>query len=64
MPRIQQCVAVKGSQKWLQKLVNKKTDLFNSFIRTKFNLPDIDTITWLSLLQKMIFQSARYASRR
>jgi hypothetical protein len=50
MPRISQGPAVKGSQKWIQKLVNEKPDLLNSLIRTRLNLPDTDTITWLSPL--------------
>jgi len=48
MPRIFQGPAVKGSQKWIQKLVNEKPDLLNSLIRTRLDLPDTDTITWLS----------------
>jgi hypothetical protein len=48
MPRINQVPAVKGSQKWIQKLVNEKPDLLNSLIRTQINLPDTDKITWLS----------------
>ena len=48
MPRIEQGPAVKGSQKWIQKLVNEKPDLLTSLIRTQLNLPDTDTITWLS----------------
>ena len=48
MPRINQVPAVKGSQKWIQKLVNEKPDLFNLHIRTQLNLPDTDKITWLS----------------
>ena len=48
MPRINQVPEVKGSQKWIQKLVNEKPDLFNSLIRTQLDLPDTDTITWRS----------------
>jgi len=48
MPRIEQGPAVKGSQKWIQKLVNEKPDILNSLIRTQLNLPDTDTITWRS----------------
>ena len=48
MPRIQQGPGVKGSQKWIQKLVNERPDLLNSLIRTQLDLPDTDTITWLS----------------
>jgi len=50
MPRISQGPAVKGSQKWIQKLVNKNPDLLTSLIRTELNLPDTDTISWLSPL--------------
>jgi len=48
MHRIQQALGVKGSQKWIQKLVNEKPDLPTSLIRTKLDLPDTDTITWFS----------------
>jgi len=48
MPRIPQGPGVKGSQKWIQKLVNEKPDLFNSLIRTQLDLPDTDKITWHS----------------
>jgi len=48
MPRIPQGPAVKGSQKWIQKLANEKPDLLNSLIRTRLNLPDANNITWLS----------------
>jgi len=48
MPRIEQVPAIKGSQKWIQKLANEKSDLLNSLIRAQLNLPDTDTITWLS----------------
>ena len=50
MPRISQGSAVKGSQMWIQKLVNEKPDLLNSLIRTQLNLPDTDNITWHSPL--------------
>ena len=50
MPRIQQGPGVKGSQKWIQKLVSEKPDLLNSLIRAQLNLPDTDKITWLSPL--------------
>jgi hypothetical protein len=50
MPRIQQGPGVKGSQKWIQKLLNEKPDLLTSLIRTRLNLPDTDNITWLSPL--------------
>ena len=43
MPRIEQGHVVKGSQKWIKKLVNEKPDLITSLIRTHLNLPDNDT---------------------
>jgi len=48
MPRISQIPAIKGSQKWIQKLVNEKPDLLNSLIRTQINFPVTDTIIWHS----------------
>jgi hypothetical protein len=48
--RIPQHLAAKGSQKWIQKLVNEKPDLLNSPIRTQLDLPDTEKITWLSPL--------------
>ena len=48
MPRIKQGAGVKGSQKWIQKLVNERPDLLTSFTRTQLDLPNTDTITWLS----------------
>jgi hypothetical protein len=50
MPRIEQGPGLKGSQKWIQKLVNEKPDLFNSLIRAQLDLPDTDKITWHSPL--------------
>ena len=48
MPRISQGSAVKGSQKWIQKLVNKEPDLLNSLIRTQLDLPSDEEIHWYS----------------
>ena len=48
MARISQGPGVKGSQKWIQKLVNERPDLLTSFTRTQLDLPNTDTITWLS----------------
>jgi len=52
MPRIEQDPAMKGSQKWIQKLVNEKPDILNSLIKTQLNLSDTDKITWLSPLEE------------
>jgi hypothetical protein len=46
--RIPQHQAAKGSQKWIQKLVNEKPNLLTSSIRTQLDLPDTERITWLS----------------
>jgi len=46
--RFPQKAGLKGSQKWIQKLVNEKPDLLNSPIRTQLDLPDTEKITWLS----------------
>jgi len=46
--RIPQNQAAKGSQKWIQKLINEMPDLLNSPIRTQLDLPDTEKITWLS----------------
>jgi len=50
MSRIEQGPAKKGSQKWIQRLVDKKPDILNFLIREQLNLPDTDTIIWLSPL--------------
>jgi len=51
MTRITQPAARKGSQKWIQKLVNEKPEVLNSHIRMKLNLSDNETIKWLSPLK-------------
>jgi hypothetical protein len=48
--RIPQQRAARGSQKWIQKLINEKPDLLNSPIRTQLDLPDTEKTTWLSPL--------------
>ena len=48
MSRIPQHLAAKGSQKWIQKLVNEKPDLLNSPLITQLDLADTEKITWLS----------------
>jgi hypothetical protein len=50
MPRIEQGIAIKGSQKWIQKLVNEKPKMLNSLVKEQLNLTDTDSITWLSPL--------------
>ena len=48
MSRIPQQQAVKGSQQWIQKLVNEKPDLLNTPIRSQLDLSCTEKITWLS----------------
>jgi hypothetical protein len=48
--RIPQHRAVKGSQKWIQKLIKVKPNLLNSPIRTQLGLQGTERITWLSPL--------------
>jgi hypothetical protein len=50
MSRIPQEMAMKGSQKWLQILVNRDRDLLDDLLRTRLQLSAHDTITWLSPL--------------
>jgi hypothetical protein len=52
MPCVCQAPALKGSQKWIQKLVNEKPAILNSFIREQINLPETDIITWLSFISE------------
>jgi len=59
MPRIPQGPGVKGSQKWIQKFVNEKSDLLNSLIRTQLDLPDTDKITWHSPIAEDVFAEYR-----
>jgi hypothetical protein len=40
--------AKKGSQKWIQRLVNDHPDLLNSQIRTRLNLTEDEDINWIS----------------
>ena len=43
--------ADKGSQKWIQILVNQRTDKINNKIKIGLALPDNETIEWLSPLE-------------
>lgn len=45
-------MATKGSQKWIQILVNQKTDFLNNQIKTSFSLPVNEEIQWRSPLAK------------
>lgn len=43
-------MATKGSQKWIQILVNQKTDYLNNQIKTSLSLPMTEEIQWRSPL--------------
>jgi hypothetical protein len=51
MARFTQPAGRKGSQKWIQKLVNEKPEILNSRIRKNLNLPNNETIEWRSPLK-------------
>ena len=58
MPRIPQGPAQKGSQKWIQKVINENPELINSRIRTQLDLPGTENISWYSPLAED--ESAEY----
>jgi len=51
MSRFPQKEANKGSQKWIQKLINDKQILLNSLIKQKLQLNEDEKITWYSPLR-------------
>ena len=51
MPRILQSAAKKGSQKWIQKLVNEKPGLLNVQIRKVLKFSQDEEVEWLSPLK-------------
>ena len=48
MPRITQPPALKGSQMWLQLLVNEKPDIFQRELSKAKSAPQVTQIAWLS----------------
>jgi hypothetical protein len=56
MTRFHQQEASKGSQKWIQVLVNHKKDVINKEIRTSLQLPENETIEWFSPLESENFK--------
>lgn len=52
MNRFPQSEADKGSQKWIQELVNQKPDLLNNQIKRILNFPKEENIEWLSPLKE------------
>ena len=51
MGRFPQPPSNKGSQKWIQRLINEQPEQLNSQIRAKLNLPKDEYIQWLSPLK-------------
>jgi hypothetical protein len=51
MARCAQSVGKKGSQKWIQKLVNENPELFNKAILEELDLPESEQLRWLSPLK-------------
>lgn len=52
MTRFPQPQARKGSQKWIQKLVNDRPEILNSQIWSTLNFPEKEDIQWLSPLKR------------
>jgi hypothetical protein len=59
MPRFTQLAAKKGSQKWLQKLVNEKPELLDQQIRKNLKLCESEDIYWLSPLKNDLYSEYR-----
>jgi len=51
MARCRQSPGKKGSEKWIQKLVNEKPELLSSRIAEELKLPESERIRWLSPLK-------------
>jgi hypothetical protein len=52
MSRFVQPLASRGSQKWIQTLINEKLDVLNKKLQTKLGLSKDDEIKWLSPLKE------------
>ncbi len=59
MARVVQPKSYKGSQHWLQELLNRQPDLLNHMLRHKLGLGDGDEITWRSPLEDDAFAEYR-----
>lgn len=59
MARFPQHEAKKGSQKWLQKLVNEKPEILNSRIWSAFGLSEEERVEWLSPLKSDAYAEYR-----
>lgn len=51
MPRKIEGLAKRGSQKWIQRVINDTPEFFDSSIRKQLTLPDNEIITWHSPLK-------------
>src|SRR3990170_3365717 len=52
MTQFPEGTAKKGSQKWIQKLINEEPDLLDRQLKQNLNLPEDEQIDWLSPLKK------------
>lgn len=59
MARFVQAEAVRGSQKWIQKLINEKPQLLNTLISSNHFIPEGDIVEWLSPLKKDAYAEYR-----
>jgi len=62
MPRIKQTSASRGSQKWLQILVNERPELIDRVLATRLQLTKRESIHWLSPLKDDDY--AEYSDRQ
>jgi hypothetical protein len=56
-----QLEAKKGSQKWIQKIVNENRDILNRQLRIKLDISEDEVIEWLSPLRK--YEYAEYRDK-
>jgi len=52
MGRFIQPKAVKGSQKWIQTIINEKPKILNKRLRTKLGMPEDEKIEWFSPIEE------------
>jgi hypothetical protein len=52
MARFVQAEAIRGSQRWIQKLINEKPHLLNSLIKSRKFISENDEIQWMSPLKE------------
>jgi hypothetical protein len=59
LARFPQLKATKGSQKWIQALINEKQHILNSHLRQNLNLAEDEEIQWISPLKEDDFAEYR-----